>query len=50
MYINEFGDKEAPTIILLAPMMGSGADLYGIMSPYFKGQYHMPAAIMICES
>ena len=41
MYINEFGNKEAPTIILLAPMMVSGSDLYGIMKPFFKGQYHI---------
>ena len=41
MYINEFGNKEAPTIILLAPMMVSGSDLYGIMNPYFKRQYHI---------
>ncbi len=29
MYINEYGNKEDPVVILLAPMMVSGSDLYG---------------------
>ncbi|MCR4640610.1 MAG: hypothetical protein K5697_01105 [Lachnospiraceae bacterium] len=40
MYINEYGDKGAPVVILLAPMMVSGSDLYELMEPYFKGTYH----------
>jgi hypothetical protein len=43
MYINEYGDKNCPTIILLAPMMVSGEDLYNLMSPYFKSEYHIIA-------
>ena len=43
MYINEYGDKNDPTIILLAPMMVSGEDLYNLMSPHFKGEYHIIA-------
>lgn len=40
MYTNEYGNREDPTIILLAPMMVSGENLYEIMSPHFKRQYH----------
>lgn len=40
MYTNEYGSREDPTIILLAPMMVSGENLYEIMSPHFKRQYH----------
>lgn len=43
MYIHEFGDRTHPTIILLAPMMLTGSDLYREMAPYFKGQYHVIA-------
>lgn len=43
MYINEYGDKCSPTIILLAPMMISGEDIYALMSPHFKGEYHIIA-------
>ncbi len=43
MYINEYGDKCSPTIILLAPMMISGKDIYALMSPHFKGEYHIIA-------
>ena len=40
MFINEYGNRNDPTVILLAPMMISGTDLYGQMSPYFQGTYH----------
>lgn len=39
MFIHEYGDPANPKIILLAPMMVSGADLYRLMSPYFGGDY-----------
>ena len=41
MFINEYGHRNDPTIILLAPMMISGSDLYGQMSPFFQGSYHI---------
>jgi hypothetical protein len=34
MLVNEYGNRNDPTVILLAPMMISGSDLYGQMSPY----------------
>jgi len=37
MFINEFGSRNDPLILLLDPMMVSGADLYQLMHPYFKG-------------
>lgn len=43
MYINEYGNKEDPVVILLAPMMVSGSDLYELMSPYFTKAYHIIA-------
>ncbi len=43
MYINEYGNKEYPVVILLAPMMVSGSDLYELMSPYFTKAYHIIA-------
>ena len=43
MYINEYGSREDPTIILLAPMMVSGSDLYDLMKPHLKGNYHIIA-------
>ena len=33
MYINEYGSRDDPTVILLAPMMVSGSDLYNLMKP-----------------
>jgi hypothetical protein len=39
MYINEYGDKEAPVVIMLAPMMVSGSDLYELMGLRFTGRY-----------
>lgn len=39
MFINEYGETNAPKIILLAPMMISGEDIYTILSPYFEGNY-----------
>jgi len=43
MYINEYGNKDDPVILLLAPMMVSGEDLYQLIHPYFKGKYHFIA-------
>ena len=43
MFINEYGSREDPTIILLAPMMVSGADLYHLMESYFQNAYHVIA-------
>ena len=43
MFINECGNRDDPTIILLAPMMISGSDLLDKMSPFFQGQYHIIA-------
>ena len=40
MFINEYGDKNNPLVLSLAPMMVSGADLYQLMHPYFKHDYH----------
>ncbi|MCR4901452.1 MAG: hypothetical protein K6A23_01220 [Butyrivibrio sp.] len=39
MYINEYGCSDNPRIILLAPMMVSGSDIYELMSPYLIGEY-----------
>ena len=35
MFINEYGNKNDPIVLLLAPMMVSGEDLYQLMHPYF---------------
>ena len=43
MVINEYGNRNDPLILLLAPMMVSGEDLYRLMSPYLKGRYHVIA-------
>lgn len=43
MEINEYGKRENPTIILLAPMMVTGAELAEMMMPHFKGSYHIVA-------
>ncbi len=43
MFINEYGNKNDPLIVLLAPMMVSGEQLYQLMQPYFKGNYHFIA-------
>jgi len=43
MFVNEYGSRDDPTIILLAPMMVSGADLYRLMKPHLKGSYHIVA-------
>ena len=40
MFINEYGDKNNPLFLLLAPMMVSGEDLYQLMHPFFKQEYH----------
>ena len=43
MYINEYGNPNDPKLILLAPMMVSGSDLYNLMSPYLKAAYFIIA-------
>ena len=43
MYINEYGSRDDPTVILLAPMMVSGSDLYNLMKPCFRCNYHIVA-------
>ena len=43
MFINEYGGRDEPTIILLAPMMVSGTDLYSLMKPHLRGSYHIIA-------
>ncbi len=43
MFIHEYGDRNDPTVILLAPMMISGSDLYSLMSPFFRDSYHVIA-------
>ena len=43
MYINEYGNPNNPKLILLAPMMISGANLHDLMSPYLKGDYFIIA-------
>ena len=43
MFINAFGSRDNPTIVLLAPMMVSGTDLHDLMQPHFKGDYHIVA-------
>ena len=43
MFINEYGNRNDPTVILLAPMMISGSDLYGQMRQFFQGSYHIIA-------
>ncbi|SDJ28654.1 hypothetical protein [Streptococcus equinus] len=39
MYFHEFGDFSLPKIVLLAPMMISGENLYHLVKPYLKGEY-----------
>ena len=41
MFINEYGNRNDPTVVLLAPMMISGSDLYGQMSQFFQDSYHI---------
>ena len=43
MHINEYGNRNDPVVILLAPMMISGSDLYEMMSPFFQGTYYFIA-------
>ena len=43
MFINEYGNPKDPKLILLAPMMVSGSDLYNLMCPYLKGNYFIVA-------
>ena len=41
MFIHEIGNRDNPTIILMAPMMVSGEELYSLMSPHLTGEYHV---------
>ena len=43
MFIHEYGRKADPLVLLLAPMMVTGEELYQLMQPYFKGNYHFIA-------
>ena len=43
MFIHEYGSKEDPLVLFLAPMMVSGEDLYRLMHPYFTDNYHFIA-------
>lgn len=43
MFITEYGSRNDPTLILLAPMMVSGSDLYKLMKPFLRGRYHIIA-------
>jgi len=43
MFIHEYGSRDNPTILLMAPMMASGADLYSLMAPHLTGEYHLIA-------
>lgn len=43
MYIHEYGNRSDPIVILLAPMMVSGDNLYHMMRPHLKGSYHIIA-------
>ena len=43
MYINEYGGRDEPTVLLLAPMMVSGSELYQLMKPHLRGDYHIIA-------
>ena len=43
MFINEYGNRDDPTVVLLAPMMISGSELHDQMTPYFQGSYHIIA-------
>ncbi|MCR5304136.1 MAG: hypothetical protein K6E33_06185 [Lachnospiraceae bacterium] len=43
MYINEYGDPSNPAVIMLSPMLISGSDIYGLMTPYLKGEYFIIA-------
>ena len=43
MYINEYGNPENQKLILLAPMMISGENIYELVSPHLKGEYFIIA-------
>ncbi len=43
MFIDEFGGREYPTVILLAPMKVSGMDLYSLMQSHFRSECHIIA-------
>ena len=43
MYMNVYGNPDDPKVILLAPMMVSGENLYELMHPYFRGDYYFIA-------
>ena len=43
IYVHEYGDPSDPLIVLLAPMLLSGEDIYNIVSPHLKGKYFIIA-------
>ncbi len=43
MFINAYGNRNDPLVVLLAPMMVSGEDVYQLTGPYFKHSYHFIA-------
>ena len=43
MFVHEYGSPKDPAVILLAPMMVSGSDLYELMAPHFEGSYYFIA-------
>ena len=46
MYMNVYGNPDDPKVILLAPMMVSGENLYELMRPYFRGDYYFIAPVL----
>lgn len=43
MFIHEYGSRDDPTVLLLAPMMVTGPNLYHLMKPFFTASYHIVA-------
>ena len=41
--VHEYGDPADPLIVLLAPMLLSGEDMYNIVSPHLEGKYFIVA-------
>ena len=41
--VHEYGNPSDPLIVLLAPMLLSGEDMYNIFSPHLKGKYFIIA-------
>ncbi len=43
MYINTYGNKKDPVILLLAPILVCGENIYQLMKPYFASPYYVIA-------